>query len=65
MDPDSRARMTHYEIIGFKTVAAFSKAFKLEDDDKQLNAAVKDMYTGDQLMTELAEASVNQEVADE
>lgn len=58
-------RMTYYGITGFGTVAAFSKALKLEDDNKQLKAAVKDMHAADQLMTEPAEAAVNQEAADE
>ena len=58
-------RMTHYGITGFGTVAAFSKALKLEDDNKQLRAAVKDMYRADELMTELAEAAVNEDAADE
>ena len=52
-------RMTHYGITGFGTVAAFSKALKLDDDNKQLEAAVKDMYNSDDLMTELAESAVN------
>ena len=56
-------RMTHYGITGFGTVAAFSKALKLADDNGQLKAAVKDMYTADELMTELAEAAVNVEAA--
>ena len=58
-------RMTHYGITGFGTVAAFSKALKLQDDNKQLKAAVKDMYKADELMTELAEAAVNEDAADE
>ncbi len=58
-------RMTHYGITGFGTVAAFSKALKFEDDNKQLRAAVKDMYLADELMTELAEAAVNDDAADE
>jgi ferritin-like metal-binding protein YciE len=58
-------RMTHYGITGFGTVAAFSKALKLNDDNKQLRAAVKDMYVADELMTELAEAAVNPDAADE
>jgi ferritin-like metal-binding protein YciE len=58
-------RMTHYGITGFGTVAAFSKALKLPDDNKQLRAAVKDMYIADQLMTELAEAAVNVDAVDE
>ncbi len=57
-------RMTHYGLTGFGTVAAFSKALKLKDDSKQLKAAVKEMYKADELMTELAEAAVNEEAAD-
>ncbi len=57
-------RMTHYGLTGFGTVAAFSKALKLKDDNKQLKSAVKDMYKSDELMTELAEAAVNEEAAD-
>jgi ferritin-like metal-binding protein YciE len=58
-------RMTHYGITGFGTVAAFSKALELPDDNAQLRAAVKEMYAGDALMTELAEAAVNVEAATE
>ena len=58
-------RMTHYGITGFGTAAAFAKALKLIDDNKQLKAAVKDMYTSDELMTELAEAAVNMDAVDE
>jgi len=58
-------RMTHYGITGFGTVAAFSKALKLESDNQQLKGAVRDMYAADQLMTELAEAAVNEDAADE
>jgi ferritin-like metal-binding protein YciE len=57
-------RMTHYGITGFGTVAAFAKALKLDDDCAQLEAAVKDMHVGDDLMSELAEAAVNREAAD-
>ncbi|MEO6363101.1 MAG: DUF892 family protein [Caldimonas sp.] len=58
-------RMTHYGITGFGTVAAFAKALKLDDDNRQLRAAVKDMYTSDELMTELAEAAINVDAVDE
>lgn len=58
-------RMTHYGITGFGTVAAFSKALKLSDDNKQLKAAVKDMYLADELLTELAEAAVNTDAVEE
>lgn len=54
-------RMTHYGITGFGTVAAFSTALKLKDDSKQLKAAVKEMHSADELMSELAEAAVNQD----
>ena len=58
-------RMTHYGITGFGTVAAFSKALKLKDDNKQLRAAVKELYVAAELMTELAEAAVNDDAAAE
>ena len=58
-------RMTHYGMTGFGTAAAFSKALNLKDDNKQLKAAVKDMYKADALMTELAQAAVNDDAADE
>jgi len=58
-------RMTHYGITGFGTVAAFSKALKFQDDNRQLRAAVKEMYVADELMTKLAEAAVNEDAADE
>lgn len=52
-------RMTHYGITGFGTVAAFAKALKLSGDSAKLDSAVKDMYSNDELMTELAESAVN------
>jgi ferritin-like metal-binding protein YciE len=52
-------RMTHYGITGFGTVTAFAKALKLTDDQQELEAAVKDMYKSDELMSELAESAVN------
>ncbi|HEU4459765.1 MAG TPA: DUF892 family protein [Methylibium sp.] len=58
-------RMTHYGITGFGTAAAFSQALKLDDDNRQLKAAVKDMYRADELVSELAEAAVNQQAAQE
>ena len=58
-------RMTHDGITGFGTVAAFAKALKLKDDNKQLRAAVKGLYVADELMTELAEAAVNEDAAAE
>ena len=56
-------RMTHYGITGFGTVAAFARALKTAGDSDKLEAAVKDMYKADDLMTELAEAAVNTQAA--
>ncbi|SEL26916.1 Ferritin-like metal-binding protein YciE [Roseateles sp. YR242] len=58
-------RMTHYGITGFGTVAAFAKALGLDDDGRQLEEAVDDLYDADELMTELAVAAVNQDAAAE
>ena len=57
-------RMTHYGIAGFGTVAAFAKALKLTEDTKKLRAATKDIYGGDEFMTQLAETSINIASAD-
>ena len=57
-------RMTHYGITGFGTVAAFSKALQLEDEANRLKAAVKEMHVADDLMSELAEAAVNDDAAE-
>ncbi len=58
-------RMTHYGITGFGTVSAFAKALKRDDDQQQLKNAVGDMYSSDDLMTELAESAVNVSAANE
>ena len=52
-------RMTHYGIMGFGTVAAFAKALGLADDADKLKAAVKDMHSADDLMTDIAESAIN------
>ena len=58
-------RMTHYGITGFGTVSAFAKALNLTDDHEKLKAAVGDMYSSDDLMSELAESAVNVSAAGE
>ena len=58
-------RMTHYGITGFGTVSAFAKALNLTVDHEQLKAAVGDMYSSDDLMSELAESAVNVSAAGE
>ena len=57
-------RMTHYGITGFGTVAAFAKALGLDDDEKQLRAAVGDMHSADDLMSDIATSAVNTKAAD-
>lgn len=57
-------RMTHYGITGFGTVAAFAKALKLDEDARKLEAAVKDMHRGDDMMSQLAESAVNVEAVE-
>ena len=52
-------RMTHYGIAGFGTAAAYAKALGLKDDNKKLRDATKEIYGGDEYMTQLAETSVN------
>jgi len=56
-------RMTHYGITGFGTVAAFAKALKLDEHATKLEAAVKEMHRGDDLMSRLAESAVNVEAS--
>lgn len=52
-------RMTHYGIAGFGTAASFAGTLGLKDDQKQLKAATKEIYGGDEYMTRLAETTVN------
>ncbi|RZI61382.1 MAG: ferritin-like domain-containing protein [Zymomonas sp.] len=54
-------RMTHYGIAGFGTAAAYAKALGLKDDNKKLSDATKEIYGGDEFMTQLAETAVNVE----
>lgn len=58
-------RMTHYGLAGFGTAAAFAKGLGLKDDEKALEAAVKEMYGSDEFMTKLAETTVNLDAKDE
>lgn len=58
-------RMTHYGIAGFGTAASYAGTLGLTDDEKQLKQATKEMYNGDQYMTQLAETTVNISADDE
>ncbi len=57
-------RMTHYGITGFGTVAAFAKALGLNEDAGKLEAAVSEMHSADDLMSEVAETAVNAEAVE-
>ncbi|WP_439545272.1 YciE/YciF ferroxidase family protein [Sandarakinorhabdus sp.] len=52
-------RMSHYGIAGFGTAASFAGTLGLKDAVKALDKATKDIYSGDEYLTKLAEMSVN------
>lgn len=56
-------RMTHYGITGFGTVAAFARALGLDEDSERIAAAVQEMQSADELMSEIAEQAVNPDAA--
>ncbi len=52
-------RMTHYGIAGFGTATAYAKALGEKDAAAKLKLATKEIYGGDEFMSQLAETSVN------
>lgn len=58
-------RMTHYGIAGFGTASAYAKALGNKDDQKKLDAAVKEIYQGDEFSSKLADTTVNLHAKDE
>lgn len=54
-------RMSHYGIAGFGTAAAFATTLGREDDARLLDQTTKEIYNGDEYLTQLAETSVNAE----
>ena len=58
-------RMSHYGIAGFGTAASYAGTLKLKDAQKQLRQATKEIYSGDEYMTKLAETAVNIDAKDE
>lgn len=58
-------RMTHYGIAGFGTAAAYAKALGFNDDAEQLSGATKEIYSGDEYSTQLADTVVNLKAKDE
>ena len=47
--------MTHYGIAGFGTAAAYAEALGRSEDAAKLNEATKEIYGGDEYMTQLSE----------
>ena len=48
-------RMSHYGLAGFGTAAAYAKALGMHDHLTKLNQIVKDIYSGDEYVSKLAE----------
>jgi ferritin-like metal-binding protein YciE len=48
-------RMSHYGLAGFGTAAAYAKALGMHEDLTKLNRIVKDIYSGDEFVSKLAE----------
>ena len=46
--------MTHYGIAGFGTAAAYAEALGKSDDVEKLKEATKDIYGGDEYMSQLS-----------
>lgn len=57
-------RVPHYGIAGFGTAAAYAEALGLKDDEKKPKYATEKIYDGDEVMTKLAETSVNLQAED-
>ena len=56
--------MTDYGIAGFGTAAACAKGLELDNEQKAFSVAVKDMYRGDDYLSEPAETTVNVDAMD-
>jgi len=52
-------RMVHYALAGYGCVVAFAKRLKLDDDARALEECLDETYSGDQVMTKIAEQDVN------
>jgi len=48
-------RMSHYGLAGFGTAAAYAKALGLQEHVTKLNHIVKDIYSGDEFVSKLAQ----------
>ena len=48
-------RMSHYGLAGFGTAAAYAKALGMNDHVTKLQHIVKDIYSGDEYVSKLAE----------
>lgn len=56
-------QMTHYGIAGYGTAAALADVLGRVEDANMLRADLKEIYTGDEYLTVLAESEVNPEAA--
>lgn len=56
-------RMTHYGIAGFGTAAAYAEALDKTEDAEKLKEATKEIYGGDEYMSQLSQ-TVNAEAED-
>ena len=52
-------RMTHYGIAGFGTAKAYAKALGEVEDEQKLSEITKEIYSGDEFASKLAETAVN------
>ncbi len=52
-------RMTHYGLAGFGTAAAYADALGHKEDAKKLHRATKEIYSGDEYASTLAETTIN------
>jgi ferritin-like metal-binding protein YciE len=52
-------RMTHYGLAGYGTARAMARRLGFSDDEQKIGADLEEIYTGDRLLTSLAEGEVN------
>jgi ferritin-like metal-binding protein YciE len=73
MEPDvmdaaiiaSAQKIEHYEICGYGTAAAYARELGLNEIEKQLRQTLDEEYFADELLTEMAVGTVNEEAEGE
>lgn len=58
-------RMNHYALAGYGTAAAFAKALGHSDDVAVLREHLRQIHSGDERLTEIAEGGINQDAKNE